>query len=276
VPLARFLGLALALLAVSAQPAFGEGRSVTRKVKIGEGASSFTVSCPKGYTALNGGTYPTISDVVTSLSAPDRGLRKWRFGFDAEGPSKVRVEVRCGGVRFRHRTRSRFQVQTSARNNVLVRAGATRKVRLKCAKGRIPTGYGQSQTLGQDREPGAIDFYSVAPSRRGFVIRLRNQSTEDSKIDLFLRCWKRTGRGQLRVKVRKFRTRIPANGRKGVKHRCRRGEFALATGWSFSPDSGVALTSTRTTGKRKARWSFDNGSDGARARTSILCLARQR
>ena len=150
-------------------------------------------------------------------------------------------------------------------------------MRLKCAKGRIPTGYGQSQTLGQDREPGAIDFSAVTPTHRGFSIRLRSQSTEGSRIDLFLRCWKRRLSGHLaKVKVRKFKTRIPANGTRRLKHRCHRGEFALATGWSFPSDSGVALTSTRTTGKTKARWSFDNGSDGVRGRTSILCLARQR
>ena len=144
----------------------------------------------------------------------------------------------------------------------------------------MPAGYGQNQTPTgpeQDREAGAIDFHSVTATRRGFVFGLRSQSTESAQIDLVIRCLKLRRRGRpARVRVRKFRTRVPANGSKRVRHRCRRGEFALATGWSFGSDSGVTVSSTRTTGRRKARWLFDNGSDPARVRLSIVCLARQR
>jgi hypothetical protein len=281
VRVARFTGLVLALLALSAQPAFAEGRSVTRRVQLREGANAFTVSCPRKFAALNGGTYPTASDVLPSISAPGKGLRQWRFGFDAGGPANVRVVVRCERLKFPRRVHAKFQVHTAAKNKLTVGSGATRKVTLRCPKGHVPTGYGQNQTPtgeGQDRDAGAIDFYLVKATKRGFVFGLRNQSTETAQVDLFIRCLRRKLRGRLaKVRVRKFkRQTVPANGSRRLRHACRRGDFALATGWSFGSGSGVALTSTRPAGKRRARWAFDNGGDRAKVRTSILCLARQR
>jgi hypothetical protein len=275
---ARFIALGILLIALCAQFALGERRSVTRKVRIGEGATTFVLSCPKGHAALNGGTYPTASDVVTSYSGPVKGLlRRWRFGFDAEGPATVRASVRCRRIRFPKRVHARFQVQSLARNEITVNSGATRRVRLRCEKGLVPTGWGQSQTPGGASEPGAIDLYSVIPSRRGFRVGLRSQSTEDAQINLYLRCWRRKLRGQLaRVRVREFRNKVPANGRTRIRHTCRRGEFSLATGWSFASRSGLAVSATRAAGARRARWLFDNGGGRAKARTSILCLARQR
>src|SRR4051794_7117629 len=176
-------------MALSAPAALAEGRSVTRKVRLGEGARAFTVSCPKGFAALNGGTYPTASDVVPSVSAPVKGLRRWRFGFDAEGPATVRAVVRCGRLSFPRRVHARFQLQTKAKNKMTVASGATRRVTLRCKKGHVPTGYGQNQTPtgpDQDRDAGAIDFHSVTATRRGFVFGLRNQSTESSQVDLFI------------------------------------------------------------------------------------------
>jgi hypothetical protein len=274
---ARFIPFVVLLIALSAQFALGEGRSVTRKVRIGEGTTSFALSCPKGHAALNGGTYPTASDVVTSYSGPVKGLRRWRFGFDAEGPATVRAVVRCGRIRFPKRVHARFQVQSLAKNKVTVAAGATRRVRLRCRKGLVPTGYGQSQTPGGASEPGAIDFYSVTPSRRGFLVGLRSQSTEDAQVNLFLRCWRRKLRGRLaRVQVHGFRDKVPANGRKRIRHTCPRGEFSLATGWSFASRSSLAMSATRAAGAGRARWLFDNGGGRAKVRTSILCLTRQR
>ena len=269
------------LLALSAQPAFAEGRSVTRKVALKEGANSFTVSCPRNFAALNGGTYPTASDVVPSISAPVKGLRRWRFGFEAGGPANVRVVVRCGRVKFPRRLHAHFEVNTAAKNELTVGPAATRKVTISCAKGHVPTGYGQNQTPtgeDQDRDAGAIDFYLVKATRRKVVIGLRNQSTEAAQVDLFIRCWRQRLGGRLaKVRVRRFkRQTVPANGSRRLRHTCRRGEFALATGWSFGSGSGVSLTSTRPAGKRRARWVFDNGGGRAKVRTSILCLTRQR
>jgi hypothetical protein len=277
VPPPRSIALALALLAVGAQPALGEGHSVTVKKRLGQGVSTFAGSCPRNYVALNGASFPTPGDVVPSYSGPGESLRRWRFGFDAGGPGTVRTTVRCGRTRFPRRVHVKFQVQSVARNDIRLGAGTTKKVALRCTEGHVPTGYGQDQSPGgatSPRDPGAIDFQSVVPHKHGITFGLRNDTSEAAKVNVFMRCWQRKIRGRTSpVEPRSFRDKVRAGKGKRVKHSCRRGEFALATGWSIPRGSQVSLSSSRPDGSRRGRWAFDNDGGASNVRTSLLCLS---
>jgi hypothetical protein len=277
-PLLALLSLALA------GPGAAEaaiGRSVLKSNKIDTGNPAFTVSCPKGTVALNGAPYRTSSAIVPALSAPS-GSRKWRFGYASGEDATVRTALRC--VRTAARRGSvRYRLGTKRRRAVRLQPDAARRIRLTCPRGLIPSGYGFDESEGSSpqADPGAIDFYEIYPSRRSVRFGLRNDTSEPSQVSVYLRCFSRTARSRRArrravVKRRTFRDRLAGDRDKRVRHQCRKGEFALLTGWRLPRNGSVYVDSSYPQRARRGRWLLENLGSRRRVRTVLLCMRERR
>ena len=272
--------IALALAAPGTADA-ALGRSLVKQKKVTTGNPAFTISCPRGTVAVNGAPYRTSSAIVPALSAPV-GRRKWRFGYAAGEEATLRVALRC--VRTRARRGSvRYRVSNRRRRAVRLSPDATRRIRLRCPRGTVPAGYGFDQSEGSSpqADPGAIDFYEVRPSGRTVRFGLRNDSSEPSQMSVHLRCFSRrsSSRGVRRratVKRRTFRDRLRADRDKRVRHQCRKGEFALMTGWQFPRRGSVYVDSSYPQEARKGRWLVENLGGRRRVRTILQCMRERR
>jgi hypothetical protein len=265
-------GAALLALAAPAGARRGDVTTVTSSFTADQGDSNFKLSCPTGFVALSGGPWGLPAGVQVGRSEPAETRRSWLFSFSSQAPTPVRVEVRCGSVRFPGK-KVHFELGTVAANETTVPAGSTLRLSLKCTSGLVPTGIGQDQTPvpdGGPRQPGAISIQSAVPSGRGFILRLRNDGTTTAEGDYFLRCLKRTidGKG-LEVSKQTFRDQLGDSSR--IKHACGRGQAALASGWVLS--GGTKLSSSFLSSIRWGHWVFEPGGSQSNVKTELLCLA---
>jgi hypothetical protein len=266
-------GAALLALAAPAGARRDDVRTVNRSFNLEQGSSNFKLSCPKGFVALSGGPRVVPTGVEIGRSVPGETRRSWLFSFSSQAPSAVRAEVRCGNVSFNGRHHVRYQLGTAAATEATVRAGSTLRVSIKCPSGLVPTGLGQDQTPvpgGGPRQPGAISIQSALLTNHGFVLRLRNNGTTTAEGDYHVRCLERTVDGQgLEVRKRTFRDQIGGSGH--VKHACKRGQSALATGWVLP--STATLRSSYLSSIRWGHWDFQLGQSRPKVKTTLLCLA---
>ena len=91
-----------------------------------------------------------------------------------------------------------------------------------------------------------------------------------------MRCWKKRKRAG-RIVRRTFHKLVRTSGELTIRHKCRRRQVSLFTGFSFDPSSGVGLSSTRPIHKRSARWVFQNPLvDETDIDTTVFCLKLRR
>jgi hypothetical protein len=275
---ASIVMLAAVAALVPATPAGAAGlkpkvRTVSRSKTVKAGHHAFSVRCRKGYTALSGSPTPPGIGVDLTRSTPGPGRRRWRFGFSTSEKIRVRVVLRC----------VRGRVATRRKKGVRVASESTRTVKVRCPRGRVPTGWGERQAPGTGLAraslvvPPAVDFFRVGISGRKMAFGLRNESEDQTgKVDLYVRCWKKRRRAG-RVVRRTFHKHVTTTGELTIRHKCRRRQVSLFTGFSFDPSSGVGLSSTRPIHKRSARWVFQNPLvDETDIDTSLFCLKLRR
>jgi hypothetical protein len=238
-------------------------RSVSKTVKLKDGLKKASVRCPRGYAVLHGAPTRPPLDAVTTRSVPGKGSRSWAFSFAADSSAKLRAVVRCG----RHASWT-----TRHRNNAKVAADATRLVKLRCPKGRAAVGYGYRQSLDLDtpQVPPRIDLYRARLSGRIASLGLRNDTSEDGRITVYVQCLKRPRGTSLRGKT--FSDKV-ASGESDKKHRCPRRTQVLSAGFDFDPANGVATNAAYPSGKNGGRWRFESSLlDQASVKTFLLCL----
>ena len=291
----------LALLAAAAPAAAQGGPKASQLItskQVGIGATSFVVTCPRGYVAAAGAFAPTPPTALSVSSGPVAGATsQWSFGVVSTQAATVRVVVRCvklaiklvlvkkgpGGV-------AKIKATTKAGAAFLLNPGSTKGVAITCPKGAAPVGPGAQvgpSATGKARSALAgssagLTFYESMPVRGGWRFGVRNDGAFAQRVKPKLRCIDRdveveTRRGRrllhrFRVLRRSFQVNA-APGTTPVTERCGRRQLSLATGWSFSPRTAVVVLGAHPDKRRELRLRFGSQQGGTQKLDAFaLCL----
>jgi hypothetical protein len=238
--------------------------SVSRFVTVDAGETrTLTLTCPGTSVALHGAASTERSD-----SIPGADAQRWtfRFGPASGGPRRVGGVLRC--VRFRLPADIggvALAVGTVRRPDLFVVAGASRRVRLTCQRGMVPTGWGVEGA-------GSIALAAASPTRRGFAFVLENTGERGASATPRIRCLERREQAA-DGRTHTFSTRVARFEDDGTvaRHACGRREYSVSAGVSLDPAGDAVLERATPRGQRGGLWRF---SGDAEASTSLVCLAR--
>lgn len=276
-PVKRTSLLTVAFLAgvapvAAAQAAVVETATVSRSVSVApDAARSLTLSCPAGFLALSGAARSGFTTLTESF--PRSGTRQWTFRFASRGNRhragallrcvRLDLPVGVGGVTLR--------VGSAFKGDIEVAPGATRRVRVDCPGGQIPTGWGLR------RGRAAVSVAAAVPTAGGWVFDLENRGRSRAETTAYVRCLapvQRARSGQVHRFSIRTRTHVDRGPTRTTSHSCPAGEFSVATGVALSPAQDIFLTATYPDGKRGGRWSFRRAGASSTVETSLLCLDR--
>ena len=286
----------LVLVALAVLPAAASATplpsSVARNVQVKpSGTTSVSVRCPSRQSvALAGAVVSAGSGAVPRDSVPGDG-RSWTFRFTTLGGSsagsrRARVVLRCVRLRIEQGMQEvRLRVFTGLRE-VTIRALSSRRVRVSCAPGFVPTGYGMDRAFRSEGGPlPAADLRLAAsvPSTGSWVFRVENAGGSDTRAALRVRCLARTAtarrgsrslRQGLKVHTAAFSDSVGTGSSENVTHSCPAGHFSLATGHALSANDDIFVRLASPFASRSGRWTFDHQAGGSQSvRTYLTCLS---
>jgi hypothetical protein len=219
--------------------------------------TTFTVTCPAGYTAVSAGiTTPAPGTTVLAITPVRLSAYRFRIGNPATNDDqRVTVVVACRKVRAANLV---LRLKPLKPKTVVVPAGRTTSATLPCPKGTTPANGGYafgSTTLSVRRESSTLTAASYAVANSG--ARARRAVLYGACLTLF-----RTADSpfeQLHVQVTTFRVPLRP-GEQTLGRACPGGWFALDAGYVLRARStkvdGAAPTA------RGGRWKLANGTDG--------------
>ena len=266
--------------------------SVSKNVKVrSSGTTSVTVRCASSQSvALAGAVVSAGSGAVPRDSLPQGG-RGWTFRFTTLGGSsaasrRARVIVRCLRLRIDNGMQDvRLRVFTGL-SKVGVEALSTRRVRVPCADGFVPTGYSMDRAFRSEGGPlpaADLRLASAVRSSASWVFRIENQGGSDTRAALRVRCVGRTAtarrgsralRQGLRLSTASFSDRVGVGNSETVTHSCPEGTASLGTGHSLSANDDIFVRLAHPLASRSGRWTFDHQAGGGQtARTYLTCLS---
>jgi hypothetical protein len=220
--------------------------------------TTFTVTCPAGYTAVSAGiTTPAPGTTVLAITPVRLSAYRFRIGNPATNDDqRVTVVVACRKVRAANLV---LRLKPLKPKTVVVPGGETTSATLPCPKGTTPANGGYafgSTTLSVRRESSTLTAASYAVANSG--ARARRAVLYGACLTLF-----RTADSpfeQLHVQVTTFRVPLRP-GEQTLGRACPGGWFALDAGYVLRARStkldGAAPTA------RGGRWKLANGTDGA-------------
>jgi hypothetical protein len=220
--------------------------------------TTFTVTCPAGYTAVSAGiTAPAPGTTVLAITPVGLSAYRFRIGNPATNDDqRVTVVVACRKVRSANLV---LRLKLLEPKTVVVPAGKTASATLPCPKGTTPANGGYafgSTALSVRRESSTLTAASYAVANSGS--RARRAVLHGACLTLF-----RTADSpfeQLHVQVTTFRVPLRP-GEQTLGRACPGGWFALDAGYVLRARStkldGAAPTA------RGGRWKLANGTDGA-------------
>jgi hypothetical protein len=273
-------GVAAAMVVLLALPAGANAAptvvasSVNGSVTVpAGGARSLKLRCPATSVALHAAVTRLPSGVrIAGSTTGDAQARRWTFRFASAARARraVSATVRCvrldlpAGV-----TGVVVRVGNLSRPGLRVKAGATKKLTLRCQPGYTPTGYGVGVST------RAVELAAVVPGKRGWSFRFANRGDSAAEVTARIRCLQRVAAGskdgagvRLTFKVtRSFASRRGPSFSSG----CARERFSVATGFWAGGDDALSLRTTFPRGESNARWLFEGGT--RRVRGYLVCLS---
>lgn len=243
------------------------------------GSRTLTLRCPDTAVALNAAVTNHEPGVTIRRSIPGTRPGTWSFRFRGAsgGGGGVRAVLRCVrlvlpvGV-----SGARLDVSTR-RPPVVVPAGGTTTVRLRCGAAWLGTGYGFDPGTGGDAR-----LVSVVPRAHGWDFTIANSGSTPATARVTARCLRQmvtSTRGRLRFNVPRLVFsdlvgRMP--GSAGTfTHSCGRSQFSLATGFAVDAVDGVQLRLTHPEGRRAGRFRFRRAASDDVVTTFLVCLSRR-
>ena len=270
--------------ALAAFPAAAEARdviqpsTVSRSATVAGGSTrTLQLSCRAPSIALNATATGLPAGASLLGSAPAAGVLRWSLELAASesvARQRLSASIRClrlglpAGV-----TDVSLGAATKRPPELLIPAGQSVRVALRCERGYIPTGYGLS------RGDARVQLVGAVASARSWNFRLANAGSDQAPASLSIRCVLARVEGlrrgvpvSLRLATRRAHFSDTVEPGRALRHSCRAGEFSVAAGVSLDPAAGLELVSAQPAGARDGRWSFRGGS--GRVETQLLCLAR--
>jgi hypothetical protein len=277
--LAACISLSVVPLAAPGGALAGEvmkASSVTADVVVpAGGTSSVSLECPGTAVALSGAVRQMGSAVALRRSTPGLGANDWSFRFAANGSGGRRVSAVLRCVRLAVPAglgEARLEVKTLRRTGVVIPAGGTASVQVRCGLAWLATGHGL--------EPGTsgnVRVASAVPVAHGWNFVLENVGAAPVSAGVSARCLRQTvraGSAELR-----FRASRPSRGNTlgnssspSFAHGCGAGRFSVATGLVLDPLATIELAATGPVRRAGGRWSFRQASGGDRVRSFLICL----
>jgi hypothetical protein len=257
--------IALAAASARAQPepagqaVLAPSVSATRAVPSGA-TTSFTVSCPAGFTAVSAGISTPAPGTAVLAIAPV-GLSTYRFRIAnpaTNDDQRITVVVACRKIRSGG---SRFVLGLKPLKHkvVVVPAGKTASATLPCPKGTTPANGGfafGSTTLSVRSETSTLTRATYGFGNSGS--RARRATVYGACLTLL----RAAGAPfeQLHVQVTTFRVPL-GNGQQTLGRSCRGGWFSLDAGYALRAPS-TRLDGAVTTA-HGGRWRLTNPTDAA-------------
>ena len=276
------IGLAASLLALPTAAAASPTVVTVRKTVAvtGAGPTPATLRCPTKGLALSG--YATrLSGGALARDSIPRGVGSWRFNLTSRGRGRADLALRCLRVRVpQGLTRVRTGVST-ARGRLVVPARSSRTVRLRCARGHLPTGYGLDRS-----EAGSagrnLSLTSAVPAARSWSFRIENAGAATLAGQVRLRCVTERARGTRagggsateRFSITRVGFTDRVAGARSLSRRCPSGRASLAAGHYIRASDDVTLPLGFPAGTRSGRWRVRNPGGGPeRVHTYLSCLS---
>jgi hypothetical protein len=283
--IAARIAIAAALLAVpAASQAAGvvTPSSVTavRVVPAGE-TVNLSLHCPRTAVALNGAVRQKAAGTTVRRSAPGQGAGDWSFTLAAAPGSKARrasAVLRCVQLTLPVGTsRARLGVRTRGNPAVVIPAGGSTAVQLRCGAGWLGTGYGLDAGTSDD-----VRLAAVVPVARGWNFNVENIGSAPVTAGVTVRCLKRTvparsGGAPTELRFRVTRPAGPTSlgpRKTSFARTCDPGQFSLATGSIVDALDSIELDASGPIRQGWGRWSFRHASGGDHVRTFLVCLSR--
>jgi hypothetical protein len=273
---------AFALLPASAQAA-GVVRpsTVTAGAVVPSGGERVvSLQCPRLAVALNAAVTSKGARVRVVRSVPGRDAGGWAFRLSAERGSGGRgatMALRCVELKLARGFSGATLMVNTSRQSVSVPAGQFVAREVGCQPGWVATGY----ALAGGR--GVVRFASVQPAAGGWNFLLENIGSSRARATVHARCLRRRvsarhGSDIARLRFafarRRFADRVGPGAARVVSHRCRSGQFSVATGSSVDASDAIVLAESAPAGPRAGRWTFARASAGDRVATSLVCMSR--
>jgi hypothetical protein len=297
---AALIGIAAAGL--TAEPA---ARQVTAKIfhrqkipiRSGE-IFVFKVTCPPGYVAVAGTTFPLPFDVTLLKSLPRGRERIFAFEPAGYGETEVVVVVTCTKRRFRVVRGGiglpvRVRVGNVRTRRIQVPVGESTERKVTCPGGQAPAGpsidvapSGGGGSLGPRAAAATVPRilpYKSKPVRGGRENGVEHVEGPPGGVVLGETCIGRRACGRapsgervcvpVTITRRSFEESVNP-GAFGAEHSCRSGTAPLHAGFETVPGSRVRPLASHPDRGRKARWLYANGDTSAGSAVShLLCIA---
>src|SRR5512144_1506115 len=215
--------------------------------------TTFTATCPAGYSAASGGV-STPAPGTTLLAIAPVGLRGYRFRLGnpvTNGDQRVTVAVACRKlVAVAGRPALTLKLKPLKTRYVLVPPGKSAAASLACPPGTVPAGLGvdldpsRQQAVGAYRATLRLSIRRQMQTLQRFSFAVANDGAQARRVAVYAACLtlqRAAGATNVRLHVQVTTFRVPVRpGGQTFGRRCRAGWFSLAAGY--------ALRSKLTTG----------------------------
>lgn len=244
------------------------------------GTRTVTLSCAAPAVALSAAVTRLGPAATLRRSMPGDGAGNWSFTFAARrGAGRVaEAELRCvrlalpAGI-----SGARLDVRTRGESRIAIPPGETQPVSIPCGRGYVATGHGLTRGT-----RGDVRIAAAVPTSTGWRFKLENAGKRAANAGVSARCLKRVvgaRRGgessELRFAIaRREFSDVALSGWASFSHRCRRGEFSVATGSEIDALDAIALVRSHAAGGRAATWTFARAGAGDGVTTHLVCLDR--
>jgi hypothetical protein len=313
------LGVAAAVAALALPALVAGGRSSVEQTVTTTGfplyhqadlpsgeVTSFTVTCPPGYSAASGGVFTPAPGTIPLKSLPLPSGAGWSFRFInrvGNPAGKVTVVVFClkaikATIKFPPKkvVKVTFKAKPSTvkLGPVIVSPGDAKKLTLPCPTGQAPSGAGfdvapstgkrflaDSEPIPQGFQP-SVFLTTIMPVPGAWNFTLVNVSGADQPAILSGTCLPRTyskkfGKRRRSATFKIFRETVQDTvppGEARFAHRCSANRLAIGSGFS-SESTLVFSDGTGAGGADGARFAFYNASGQPQTEAEhFLCIAR--